>query len=580
MNERRQSRTRKRVARYLTTYDVHSPSESSRDLVRSGNWTARARLFAIVITLIHVLLAWNFRTPVIATEQDDAEYVLLSREILRGDYRDSFDVNAPVHAKFPPGYPAFLAGLSKLVGEREQAFLFASVLLSAGALLLFLDWGRKTLPSLTWYAIAGVVGLNPELIILAGRILSEPLFLFLVYLALWNETNDESRRGTSWATIVGSVATVVRSAGLAISVGLIASRLIQRRWIAALSLAVLTLVTGALWTWHSAQAPEQEERHLYVAGFQKALSVDERSPIRVIADLLRNKAEALTIDELPTMLAIPVFPGNRIDNAIGALIIVTLIPIGMVLLWKRSKAAATVLLAYGALYIAWPYDAVRLIAPVFPLIVLALFLAAEFLGAKFRRPWGVSIAVGSLAAYLAAGLVLRFVRERDTLAACDKDYAPYSQPACFRNEGDWTFIQAAAFARDNFPAESMVLTVKEPSFYYHSGRRTTNVNFFLKEDSTTLARALRDRGIEWVVVSNAGPLRRRMGVLVASACKDFDLVKQFDSRTMVLRVRAPGQSVSAPACDALATWRAEAGTPGSERGITKWPATEVRSHGP
>ena len=530
------------------------------------------------MVLIHLVLAWSFRTPVIATMQDDAEYVLLSRELAQGEYRDTYDVNAPAHAKFPPGYPAFLAGLSKLFGEREPVFMFASAVLSAGALLFFLIWGRRTFSPLTWYASAAAVSLNQVMIQLAGTILSEPLFLFLVYLALWIENTSVSGRATWWATIVTSLATVVRSAGLAVSVALIGTRMLQRRWIAAAALAALTAVTGGLWTWYSAHAPQQEERLLYVADFQRTLSGDD--PSRSIADLLRNKAEALTIDELPTALVIPVFPRSVIDNAIGALIIVVMLPIGMVLLWMRSKPAAAVLLVYGALYIAWPYNSVRLLAPAFPLVVLALFLAAEYLGTKLPLRWGVPIAVGSLAVYLATGMMLKFVRERHTFAACEKGNTPYSQPGCFPTEGDWPFMQAADYARRNISAESVVFTGKESSFYYHTGLRTVNSNALLKEDSTTIANALRDRGVEWVVVSNAGPFRWHMGVLVASACKDFELVKQFDSRTMILRVRQPGQSATGPACAALSTWRSEAGRPRRERGVAQWQSTEVGSHGP
>lgn len=175
--------------------------------------------------------------------------------------------------------------------------------------------------------------------------------------------------------------------------------------------------------------------------------------------------------------------------------------------------------------------------------------------------------------------MLRFVRDR-YYAGCDRENAPYSQPACFPVEGDWSFLQAADYARRNISTESVVFTGKESSFHYHSGLKTVNANALLKEDSTTLAQVLRDRGVEWVVVSNAGPFRWHMGVLVASACKDFDLVKQFDSRTMVLRVRRPGPSSPGPACTALATWRSEAGTPRRERGVAEWQTTPTRLYGP
>ena len=534
---------------------MHSRTQSGWDFLGPVKWTARSRLFALVVALLNVALIWSFRTPAIATGQDDAEYVLLSRELAHGEYRDSYDLSAPPHAKYPPGYPAFLAGVSALVGEREGVFLFANALLTAGALLLFLGWGRRNLSAPTWFTLGGLIALNPELILASGRILSEPLFVFLVYLSLWIEDRQVPARSQWWATVAASLTTLVRSAGLAISIGLIVARLAQRRWIPAAGLILLTSATGGWWAWHSAHAPQPEERKLYVADFQKVLAIDE-SPIRALGQRIRYKAEELTIDELPTALSIPVIRGAVVDNAIGALVIVGLLPLGLVLLWRRSKSAAGVLLAYGALYVVWPYGQVRLIVPVVPLILLSLFLAAEFLGEKLKRPWSKSAAVAALGAYFVAGLSIRLASERRTFDGCNKGEAPRSQPTCFPQDGDWAFVQAASYARENIPFDAIVFTGKEAPFYYLSGRKTVNAGGFLKEDSTTFASALRDRGVTWVVASNAGPLRRQIGSLVARACNDFELVKQFDARTTLLRLRQPSSSgESTGACDALAIWR-------------------------
>ena len=534
---------------------MHPRTQGGWDFLGTGKWTVRTRLFAMVLALINVALVWHFRVPAISSWQDDSQYILLSREIAHGDYRDSHDVSAPPHAKYPPGYPTFLAGLSAVFGERETVFLFVNALLSAGALLLFIAWGRRCLSTPVWAAIASLVAVNPETILVSGKILSEPLFLFVVYLSLWLETRQAPARssGTWRATITGSVVTVVRSAGLAISVGLIGARLAQRRWAAAAALALLTLATGGWWAWYSAKAPQSQERALYVADFQKVLAIDE-SPIRAIGQRIRYKAEELTIDELPTALSIPIIKGQRIDNAIGALVIVALLPLGIVLLWKLSKSAAAVLLAYGALYVVWPYGQVRLIVPVVPLILASLFLGAEHLGKQLRRPWAAPAAVALLGVYFALGVAIRFSSERHIYDGCVKSDAPRSQAACFPMEGDWAFLQAAAFVKEQGP--SVVFTDKDAAFYYLSGHKTANANVLIREDSTTIADALRDRGVEWVVTSYVGPLRHHMGSLVAKACREFELVRQFDAHTTVLRLRQPYDS-SANACDALAIWRRE-----------------------
>jgi hypothetical protein len=536
---------------------MHPRTQGGWDFLGPGKWSTRIRLFALVLAVINVALVWHFRVPAISSWQDDAQYILLSREVAHGDYRDSHDVSAPPHAKYPPGYPTFLAGLSAVFGERETVFLCANALLSAGALLLFLAWGRRRLSVPVWAAVGMLVALNPETILVSGKVLSEPLFLFVVYLALWIETRDPPGKssGTWWATIVGSLVTVVRSAGLAISVGLIGARLVQRRWAAAAALALLTLATGGYWAWYSARAPQSQERALYVADFQKVLAIDE-SPIRAAGQRVRYKAEELTIDELPTALSIPVLKGQVIDNAIGAAVIVVLLPLGIFLLWKSSTSAAAVLLAYGALYVVWPYGQVRLIVPAVPLILVALFLAAEYLGSKVRRPWAAPAAVALLGVYFALGSAVRLFSERRMYDGCVKGDAPRSQAACFPREEDWAFMQAAAYLKDQGRPGAVVFTDKDAAVYYLTGHKTENANVLLREDSTTIADALRDRGVEWVVTSYVGPLRHQIGSLLAKACHEFELVRQFDTHTAVLRVRQ-AYDTSGNACDALAIWRRE-----------------------
>jgi hypothetical protein len=60
-------------------------------------------------------------------------------------------------------------------------------------------------------------------------------------------------------------------------------------------------------------------------------------------------------------------------------------------------------------------------------------------------------------------------------------------------------------------------------------------------------------------------VRKELSTLVASACNDFEVVKQFDARTVLMRIREPlGAGNGSNACDALATWRAESRRPREE----------------
>ncbi|HZI28461.1 MAG TPA: hypothetical protein VFD64_09900 [Gemmatimonadaceae bacterium] len=85
----------------------------------------------------------------------------------------------------------------------------------------------------------------------------------------------------------------------------------------------------------------------------------------------------------------------------------------------------------------------------------------------------------------------------------------------------------------------MVFTVKEYAFYFQSARRTVNGRVLLREDMPIVAGAGMQRGVHGVATWKAGPNRRELGTLVASASNDFELSKRFDAWTMPLRIHEP-----------------------------------------
>ena len=90
----------------------------------------------MALLLVHACLAWFARLPGILTGQDDAQYLLLARSLRHFGYHDIFQVGAPAHRLYPPGYPGFLAVWTTVVGERINLLVGANILLSVTALAL------------------------------------------------------------------------------------------------------------------------------------------------------------------------------------------------------------------------------------------------------------------------------------------------------------------------------------------------------------------------------------------------------------------------------------------------------------
>src|SRR3954466_2478395 len=71
---------------------------------------------------------------------DGAGYAVLARSLAEGKgYRAIDHPDEPLHAHFPPGYPAFMA----LVGPSSHAFHLASSLCTVGATLAAWCWFRR-----------------------------------------------------------------------------------------------------------------------------------------------------------------------------------------------------------------------------------------------------------------------------------------------------------------------------------------------------------------------------------------------------------------------------------------------------
>src|SRR5262245_59531221 len=78
---------------------------------------------AATMVMLHLVLAWLRRAPSLTTMNDDAYYILLARALRAFEYRELFIVGSPIHAQYPPAYPAVLALISALFGERYDLFL-------------------------------------------------------------------------------------------------------------------------------------------------------------------------------------------------------------------------------------------------------------------------------------------------------------------------------------------------------------------------------------------------------------------------------------------------------------------------
>lgn len=512
---------------------------------------SRAQWLALGMALVHLGLTWMMRSPGLGWGEDDAAFLLLSRELQSFQYNETQDILAPIHARFPPGFPAMLAVVGPLVGDRFDALLGFVALCSAISVVLLFDAARRVLGEEISALATGLYAINPWSLTDAGSLMSEAPFKLFVILALWGASRESE--GTRFAVVTGGatiLAALTRTAGVAFIPALGAYWLWRRRytWVAGLAIASLPV---AAWLAFSFTAPDASDRRLYVADLRGGHDTVADAVATRFGRMVPRLQQYLT-SFIPSALAVPTIRGTPIDNVVWVASFLVFAVVGLVALLRKWLLAAAFLVSYGLLLVVWRFGFDRLVRPVTPLLFVMLLSGVSALVARYA-PRYRRLAVLGAGALFALGAIRATAPKVMERLACDRS-APATSPSCwpvFERE----FLSLAYWVRDSTPADAIFFVSKERAFYIHSGRKSINQDRGLREDSTSLGRYLRSLDVRYTVLTPIGVPARRHARLLSSACREFELVKQVSRNTLLLRV-APEPSVndSTPACAAIRTY--------------------------
>lgn len=521
-----------------------TPAVSSRAMVG---------LFAVV--LLHVVLAWLFRLPGFAWGEDDAGYFLLAQDLTHFGYRELQDVEAPVHARFPPGFPLLLAMAGPLVGWRLDPLVAVVILTSAAALVFFFDATRRVVGVEVALLTALLFAVSPLGLRDAGMLMAEAPFKLFTAIGLWGVTREhEHSRFALVAGIAVIAAALTRTAGVVLIAALFVHWILSRRWRHAVYLAMGASATVGLWLFWTLVAPEPENRRLYVADL--GIRRDGRENKPVVAQMVERvgpRLKQLVTRYFSLVLAVPALPATRIDNVAW---VVTFLGAGgaaVILLWRRWRAFVLFLLSYVALLTIWRWAQPRFATPIaWFLFVVVLagvgMVAGRFVGGRMRRP-----ALLLVTALFLAGAAQRNVDLHAGRLACDRSN-PAASASCLPEE-ERIFLTMAHWVRDSTPREAILFVSKERAFHVHTGRLTINQDRALQEDSLSLGPYLRGRGVSYTVVGPIGVRQAQHARLLARACRDLVLVREYPLQSAILRIRGAEEAVDDRSCPYLAPWR-------------------------
>ncbi len=215
--------------------------------------TRETPVLATVVVALGLTVSIAAFSPSPHTGGDNAGYLALGYSLLeRGAYLDLFDPDEPVATKYPPVYPAVLAG-AMLAGARTwSAFKALSLVFMTVSLLVAFFWVTARGGARFAFLVAVLLALSDTFLWHSHWILSDPLFLLLTLVSLSSlDRVAEGEAASAWI-VVGCLAAILafftRAAGLPLVLALGLWLSVERRWKMLAAYAVAFAVP-ALWWW-------------------------------------------------------------------------------------------------------------------------------------------------------------------------------------------------------------------------------------------------------------------------------------------------------------------------------------------
>ena len=452
------------------------------------------------ICSLHAVLALLLYEPTLFPGGDNANYMILGESLRSGaGYRDLYLPGQPLHAKYPPFFPALLAMLGWLGGV--QVFKLAMLACTSVAVWLTAQIGLRFLGASAALLAALLLALNPVLLEYSHYVLSEAPFLALLLLALW-AAERPGRIGFGLAVAAAVGAFLTRTAGLTILLALPLAAGLARRVGRAATAAVSGLAVMLVWAlYQRGAAPDQ-------AGYIQELVL--RDPYDPAAGSVgfsglfaraAGNAWAYASRVLPETLtgldsAAAPTPVALLGVALAALILVGWIGRAQ----ERVGATEWFVLMYAGLICVWPevWTDRRFLLPLAPLLLLFAISGGLRAGeriAKGSPRWTTRAVTAVLAAVIAIPSLAFVARQAPARIECVSLYRlgePCDLPALA------SLYDAARWARANTEPDAVIANRKPSLFFWHSRRRGDLYRY--STDPDAVIRGLEEMGADYVLV--------------------------------------------------------------------------------
>jgi hypothetical protein len=429
---------------------------------------------AVMLGAILTITPWP-----VGAFQDDAIYVVLAKALATGEgYRMINLPGAPHATHYPPGYPFFLSLLwrfSPSFPDNIVLFKFANAAWLALAALGTMAFARRRVGwGIAGSAAAGAAGtLAIVVLLVTGVVLSEPMFMALLFPTLLLAERAGDSGGTRDALAAGAAAGVlalVRTLGAVVLPATVLVLVWRRRWKA----AALVAMAGAVFVvpWQLWVSTWQHEIPMVLTGKYGAYGPWLAAGYREGGLGFAWAVLVANLQALDAFLSYAFMPVAAVwPRALAFLALVGLVLGGAALIARRVPVTVLFLAAYAGVVMLWPFEPNRFVLAVWPLLTVCV--GASIVALVRWRPGALPVRVIrwtglALALMIVVGFTAYNVRGYSNRwwASVQRDVGQRAKPIA-----EWVI---------NGTAESDVLITDDDLIVYlYTGRRGMPTSTFL-----------------------------------------------------------------------------------------------------